>query len=232
MSLIPMLALSSSIVDLVDTNPVNCHALFATAGIIAFLAFALQSPHANVPSSPVDDIAEVFALVRGISTVLRGTCFDCIVEGKFKALLDHDWRPPVRPLPRNLRAAFDRLAELNVTTVKSPDLSETYDTASERLQKAFATYTVIAEEKTLVFRWAVDVPGLYLSLVKRREPMALVILAYYGLLLHSIDGIWWAEGRGARLIQAIWLILPATWQPELQWLRDVIQGKQTLTLGA
>ena len=224
--------MSSSIVDFVDINPNNCHALFGTAGIIAILAFALQSPFATVPSSPVDDIADLFTLVRGIKTVLRSTCFDWIVEGKFKALLDYNWHPVVKPLQDDIRAAFDRLAELNMTAVRSPDLRETYTAASQSLQRAFATYSVINEEKTLVFRWAIDVPDLYLSLMKRREPLALVILAHYGLLLHSINGIWWSEGRGARLIEAIFQNLPPIWQTELQWPRDVIQGKHALALGA
>ena len=196
------------------------------------LAFALQSPLASGPASPIDEIADLFTLVRGIKTVLRSTCFDCIVKGKFKAMLDYNWHPTIKPLQDDVRAAFDHLTELNMMVVRNPDFQETYASASQSLEKAFATYSVISDEKSLVFRWTIDVPDLYLILVKRREPLALIILAYFGLLLHSINGIWWSEGRGARLIEAIYQDLPPTWQSELQWPRDIIQGKRAMILGA
>ena len=223
-------ALSFAIAEIVDINPSNCHALFATAGLIAFLAFALHSPVSSTSQSPVVEIAEFFTLVRGINTILKSTCFDQIVAGKFSALLNYDWHPPINPLPDDLGTAFGRLRHLNDAFLDSPDLHKTYSTTIQSLQQAFATYSVIAQERALVFSWAVHVTNLYLSLVRERDPLALVILSYYALLLHSINGIWWSEGRGAWLMEAICQELPAKWHTELQLPKDVIQGKRVLAL--
>ena len=214
-------------------NPTNCHALFATAGVIAILAFALQSPLAVMYSCPLDDIADFFTLIRGIKTVLRGVCFDRITEGKLKVLLDYDWYPRGEPLRGDVKSAFDHLTELKMTAVRHPDLQETYTAVTKSLQRAFETYSVITHERTLALGvWTANLPDLYLSLIRRREPMALVILAHYGVLLYSINGIWWSEGRGARLVEAISESLPMSWQPELQWPMDIIRGKSALVLGS
>lgn len=109
-------------------------------------------------------------------------------------------------------------------------LRETYSDTIQSLQYAFATYSMIAKERVLVFSWAIHVSDVYISLVRKRDPLALVILAYHGLLLHSIDGVWWSEGRGAWLVEAIFQELPMTWHAELQLPIDVIQGKRTLML--
>lgn len=213
-----------------DINPSNCHALFGTAGLIAFLTFALQSPAASTSHSPVSEIADFFTLIRGINTILKSTCFDRIVGGKFGALLDYDWHPPIKPLPDDLRLAFVRLRHLNDTIFDNDELRETYSTSIQSLQYAFATHSMIATERILVFSWAIHVTDVYISLVRKRDPLALVILGYYGLLLQSIDGIWWSEGRGAWLVEAICQELPLTWHSELLLPIDVIQGKRTLTL--
>ncbi len=213
-----------------DINPSNCHALFGTAGIIAFLAFALQSPVASISQSPIVEIAEFFTLVRGINTILRSTCFDRIVEGRFGALLDYDWDPPISPLPSHIKTAFDRLRHLKDTMSGNLELRETYSTTIQSLQHTFATYSLIIQDRILVFSWAVHIPDLYLSLVKQRDPLALVILAYYALLLHTIDGMWWSEGRGEWLIEAICQELPLKWHSELQLPKDVIQGMHGMAL--
>lgn len=213
-------------------NPTNCHALFATSGLLAILAFALQSPLAAIPSCPLDDVCDFFILIRGIKTVLRGAYFDRIRKGKLKALLDHDWHPPVKQLRGDAERAFHRLGNLNITAVGDPDHQETYDAVLHSLRRAFETHSVFQHEESLVLGiWTASLSSLYISLVRSREPMALMILALYGVLLHDIKGIWWSEGRGARLIQAVRHSLPTTWRSELQWPNDIIQDKCALNAG-
>ncbi len=62
------LALKSSISELNHIDEENCHALFATSGIVAFLAFVPQSPSNDAVATPLGDMYNVFVLVRGIET--------------------------------------------------------------------------------------------------------------------------------------------------------------------
>jgi len=62
------LALTSSISELIHIDEENCHALFATSGIVAFLAFVPQSPSNDAVATPLGDMYNVFVLVRGIKT--------------------------------------------------------------------------------------------------------------------------------------------------------------------
>lgn len=54
--------------------------------------------------------------------------------------------------------------------------------------------------------------------------MALVILAHWAVLLHSVSAQWWAGERGRLLVEAIFQELDDEWSAAVQWSMDVVQS--------
>lgn len=54
--------------------------------------------------------------------------------------------------------------------------------------------------------------------------MALVILAHWAVLLHSVSAQWWAGERGRLLVEAIFQELDDEWRAAVQWSMDVVQS--------
>ena len=232
----------------------NCDALFAFACMAAFSMFALPaSSDAGVALSPLDDILEYFPLVRGIGSLLRnGNMRAWIKKGDLQTLLEPRgnlfkqersrlcinrmrktdtlpgrWpvtgQPTALFLPTNLKAQLDGLEALNEQFCRDSERPH-YRTTIEHLKTVFGTLKLNPDTRNTVFVWGALVPDGYLIALRARRPMALVILAYYGLMVHRVNSRWWCAGRGAALIGAIHQELPPLWKSAIEWPVKVIQG--------
>jgi len=67
------------------------------------------------------------------------------------------------------------------------------------------------------FAWPASLRADFVSLLVIRAPPALVILAFYGGLLHQHRRIWFVGNTGQRLIECITALLGPTWTPWLTW---------------
>ena len=211
------IAFQSSLPYFQDITPTNCHALFAFSNIVAPLTSAfIHGSISTLRSDSLDMILDFFSLLRGIQILLR-CAPDWITEGPLAELVNHDWNPPQRPLPVDVKAAFQSLDLQNEEISTDSEDPQLYASPIRLLKKAFQTYQIIAEEPGMVLIWPIVVPESYIAAIKRREPFALVILAHFSVLLHGVHNCWWLEGRGAGLIETIARVLPSEWLPSIQW---------------
>jgi len=58
----------------------------------------------------------------------------------------------------------------------------------EMLSNAFSTNTNQPPQLPAVIGWPVFIEGVFVQLLARKDPMALIILAYYGAALHTLSG--------------------------------------------
>ncbi len=65
--------------------------------------------------------------------------------------------------------------------------------------------------------WLVRVSGEYISLLARRQPEALVVLAYYAVVLHRAREHWIVRDVGEALIRAVGSYLGRYWADWLDW---------------
>ncbi|MCJ1460630.1 hypothetical protein MMC28_011012 [Mycoblastus sanguinarius] len=211
------LALQLSIAHLNNITEDNCHALFALSSIVAILAFAFpHSSAASSPLAPLDGMVEFIMLVRGVGTVLTSAA-KWIDHGRMSPLLRYNWSPKTRPISPDVETAFDRLVGLIERTVHARSSLAIYVGATYILKKAFETYELIEDERIMVFIWPCVVPESYIAELKKGEPMALVILAHYAVLIYSVNDQWSSGRRGSQLVEAIWQILPWEWKPAVHW---------------
>ncbi|KAK6346116.1 hypothetical protein TWF730_010447 [Orbilia blumenaviensis] len=113
----------------------------------------------------------------------------------------------------------DLLNLINAANI--PDTSrEIYRETSIELQRIFDA----AQGKSrvaVVFTWLVLLSPDYVSLLRQGEPEALVVLAYYAVLLHRGRHMWLIGDGGRFLIEAIADKLGEGWRP---WLRFPIEA--------
>ena len=72
--------------------------------------------------------------------------------------------------------------------------------------------------------WLVRVSGDYINLLARRQPEALVILAYYSVMLHRVRGHWIVQGVGKSLVRSISSHLGGYWAEWLEWPNHMIDA--------
>lgn len=77
----------------------------------------------------------------------------------------------------------------------------------------------------VVYEWPVRLPVGYVELLEQRRPEALIILAYYGVLLHRARNYWAVSDAGEYLIRAITRHLGAYWADWLKWPNSVLASE-------
>ena len=186
--------------------PQNCNAIFALSIFVTIFAIASQQPSSlNGINGSVEEILQIAVLVRGIAAVKDNTS-DWIAEGDLGPLLmAESWRQPViQSIP--VREALRRLQ------------LRTGDWSGEMYRKALYQSAILSLLRTpdtpgvaLVF--LVLIESDFIDLLKMKDPIALVILAHYGVLLHTLRQSWWLRDAGYRLVEDVYHILDASWHP-------------------
>lgn len=72
--------------------------------------------------------------------------------------------------------------------------------------------------------------GKFAQLIKRRVPQALVILAYYCVLLDILDTRWWIHGWSTRVLRDVLGTLDEQWRHWIEWPVQSILNKQQTPL--
>lgn len=107
-----------------------------------------------------------------------------------------------------------------------PSTRESYTEAVLRLQQVFDAHRHVPENiirMPQVIAWLVLVPPEFVDCLRRGRPEALVILAYYAVLLYRGRGIWMLGGGGRFLIESICAGLDPNWQTWLDFPRAALQ---------
>jgi Orsellinic acid/F9775 biosynthesis cluster protein D len=93
-----------------------------------------------------------------------------------------------------------------------------YSDAALSLSQSFATMKHEPHLSTweILALWPLRVDFEFETILYRRHPGALILLAYYCIILKQMDGYWYFERSAARLIAAILNVLDAKWHRFIQ----------------
>lgn len=109
----------------------------------------------------------------------------------------------------------------------SPNTRQAYCSSIEALQMMFdCTCGLPTNRMAAVQEWLVRVPMDFVDLLSQRRPEALIILAYYAILLHHAKDFWAIGSAGRFLIQSITSYLGEYWLEWLDWPNEVINRPQ------
>lgn len=116
--------------------------------------------------------------------------------------------------------------------IEAADLSwaskEACTEALDKLQEFFDIENVYPggpfPTTNVIFAWFVTASSQYTELVDQRRPEALVLLAYYAVLLHRRRKSWVVGDAGKRLFESITTHLGRRWETWLSWPRNAISS--------
>ena len=206
------LALQDFHKELSDVNPTNCNAIFAFSTITvmhAFVAAVIQ---------PLEDtlaaLLDCLRLVRGVTTVLAPH-YMIMVDMELAPLIRNGMRKDVAgEVPEVLR--LRDLVDLN----NDEATKEAYLHAINLCHETYLQVLACGEQESdqaLLMTWPATVSEKFFSLMSARDPVALVILAYFASLFRHIRPCWWLEGWHGRVLTAIESEVSPECSQWLQW---------------
>ncbi|KAJ5177406.1 uncharacterized protein N7500_000105 [Penicillium coprophilum] len=203
-----------------DVKESNAKAMFAFAAIVVIYTFAFpHTPDVQDPWSCVDDLYQVLVLTRGVQQVIHAP------RDFTSFLLDSPFGPILRveevqvPIPEDTAAMLKQLRETN-EVCRSRDANhelQVYEAAIANLEEMLNWCHSGIRANTIAGRWAIRLKPRFMELLRERDPMALVMLAHYGVLLHYLDHHWCFDEWCVRVSKAVWAILDDEWKPVIQW---------------
>ncbi|KAK0945455.1 hypothetical protein LTR29_003060 [Friedmanniomyces endolithicus] len=217
------------------TTAENADAKFAFTWLVVLFAYAIPP---SVP--PIDAMTELFLLVKGIDSVLAESWF-WVSQGPFAPILTRGFQeaitlPPETYAPPEgmdfglnhldymLNVDATLLDDRRVCALILAELKQIYDSVlRQQGQTSVASILCFPKMESAPFS----------LLIKRRVPQALVVLAYYCVLLDVLDSRWWIHGWAARVLRDILGALPEHWQTWIQWpVQSILSKPQMRATGA
>lgn len=171
---------------------------------------------------------EWIPMTRGIDAVL-GPYYDYLRDGRLNVLIDlGNWDDinidDIASDPADLDMC--RLRELWEDTSDA----DIYDQALSAMRKC-RTYTLQFETMDIqtLQEWGCNrswagplafihfAPQQYFTLLHQRQPHSLVLFAYFGAFLHTLDDYWFLEGWGKDIVEVVDEMLGTYWRPWIYW---------------
>lgn len=210
-----------------DVNESNAKAMFAFAGIVVIYTFAFpHTPGAQDPWDCIDDLYQVLVLTRGIQQVIHAprdfTSF--LLDSAFGPILQVEQTQG--PMPEDTIAMLKQLREANeVCGTRDPNHElQVYEASIANLEEMLSWCYSGMRANTIAGRWAIRLDPRFMELLRERDPLALVMLAQYGVLLQYLKHRWCFDEWCVRVSKAVWAILDDEWRPLTQWAMKEILG--------
>ncbi|KMU88571.1 hypothetical protein CIHG_06372 [Coccidioides immitis H538.4] len=207
-----------------NITPVNCEPVLAHSVITTALGIALPQMTADHEqgSSMTENIIFVFELLQGAGNIFKITR-SWLREGTIFASKSDFWaRPAADRLDDDKELALKRLACLNDDTLDTanPEKHRINQDAISLLHRCFRRFT-LSSTIDAVLAWLAMVDKDFVVAVQRREPLPVLILMHWGVLLHELDGRrWWARNSGKALIFELSTAIEpqgVQWEEALHW---------------
>ena len=224
-------ALSVYIGHLQNINENNCHAMFAYSIILGGICYSFIRERQGGPEQ--DDIVEM--IVAAFDTLIGATAVavharEWLHSGQLKPLMTplisyDECLTRLAPASRNvIDFLLHSLPAVGTVMqgVEEPMTEEShaiYTTAIRALVVGFPHADGGLSSVSEVVSWPIMAGTGYLMLLKQQDPLALLILAYYGVALHYCNRSWFLQGSGKRLVLAIAEKVANPWLVHIVWAK-------------
>jgi Fungal specific transcription factor domain len=197
-------------------NASNAHALFLFINLCSGFALSVGPQPGDYLLFGTSGPAEWLVLFRGVRTILeshgvtlmRGPLTP-IFRSVTQILCADQPLPEFEPL-RALRSQIVDALEPN-----DPNL-ETYDHAIDSLARSWPTRALGSTLQTMG-AWLYCVPDTFVDRLQERKPAAMVIFAYFLVLMNELEASWWAKGWVDHIMRGIYEILDEEWRIRIRW---------------
>ena len=197
-----------------------CNAVFAFSCIMIYYTFAYPLLVKPIRSGrTLDELCHALLQIReSIDIVLQ--VIDRVKDGELGPLIRKDESRP--KMPDTSRLAILSLRRLNAILASRHPRHETdvYEATMEHLSSALERLAEGGEPTVIAIRWIFRIPSRFIELVRERQPFALVILAHFAVIMHSLRGHWWMGDWGMNVLEDIGQTLDVEWRQSISWAID------------
>ncbi|MCJ1291585.1 hypothetical protein MMC34_003130 [Xylographa carneopallida] len=202
----------------------NIYALFAFSCVVPVYVFGY--PHVSqFPADPLPEMLDMISVMRGCADIV-GRGFHWLQASPFKHLLLQP-TDPAQALAPEIDDALTGLQERNGQTTCDPALRDAYDTAIETLWESFKVADNMPGEQATALPFPVKLSAEVLLQMREGDPMALVILAHYAVILHWLERVPWMKGWGSKTIDAVGERVGEEWRAYMAW--PLREARKTMT---
>ncbi|KAI1748419.1 hypothetical protein F4782DRAFT_357350 [Xylaria castorea] len=196
----------------------TCVALFLFSSLICIHGLADISPLHLDPEPFFIRFGQFFGLQRGVRTIIVDH-WSRLRESEIQALFP--WCE-LLALRKGQGSECDSIRQLvTQSTDLSPTAAEACHLAIEQLQCILDEYTgrpVLAHQVYATLAWPLLISEKMIDLLVLRRPVALIILAYYGITLDFCCRDMWMVGQvGKHIVHAVNMQLGSRWASWLRW---------------
>ncbi|KAE8395536.1 hypothetical protein BDV23DRAFT_168708 [Aspergillus alliaceus] len=184
-----------------NITPANCDVIYAYSVITIASGIVLPQLSAENDGNPntIENILHVFVLLQGTTEILK-TNRAWLAQSSFPPVGDY-WEGAARSLDRETEEAFERLTAMN--RQKNSTFPEAYCITEEAvalLRRCFCRYSTMKDPGSVI-TWLAVVNRRFVDTLRGLEPLSLLILGHWGVLLAKLDGkVWWAFKSGRALV--------------------------------
>jgi hypothetical protein len=207
---------------LTNVTPDNIAALFSFACLISSYSFGF---HHTQPLSldPLGEVFEVFTLIRGIGVIVKGG-MQWLMEGPFaNSMLPTPSNPNANLAPK-IEAALSALSRRN-SDLMTDSIRDAYAGAIDLLRKTFLLAAEKPSLKTTSLIFPILVADEFVQKLRDRDPLALVILANYAVVLYWLRSSIWIGGWGKEIVDTVKHAVDTEWHTHFE---SAIEEVETL----
>lgn len=198
-------------------NNTSCVSLFAQCNTQLIFSFAYsQLVQSSTSTSAVDRLCDLLWQTRAPNTSLIDLV-EASQYGDLSSLVAPQHSGP--NMPHTATLAILGLKRLS-SDLRNRHTREIYDETIDHLNSCLA-YTKSSSDPGLSgLYWILRVPSAYLDLLPSREPLALIILAHYCVVLFHLRDRWWMGNWGTVVLQEIASSLGRDRLASIDWAID------------
>ena len=208
-------------------TPETCEAVFACSVIVMVISMALPSLSARYRGEKLimlETMTIAWELIQG------GRRISCISEAWLRSIVFENynfWEMKASHLDPNTSTALYRLDQLNQES--HLERRDSNHEAIELLRSCFARFAY-SPHPASILPWLGYVNKTFVNQLCSREPLAMVIFMYWGVLLDELGNwFWWAQGSGKALISELsgelepWTGDPK-WAAAMKWPQRILSS--------
>lgn len=200
-----------------SSEATNCVSLFAQCSTQLVFSFAYsQLLRPCVSHSAIDRICGIFHETRRSNNMLLELLENSSSEGILSLLAPQGAESR---MPHTAAIAILGLKMLNANT-RVRQAHAVYNETIDQLNSCLAYTTHSTDPGIWGLSWILRVPSAYLDLVQSREPLALIILAHYCVVMYHLRERWWMGDWGVAVLQEISTVLGPDRQASIDWAMD------------
>lgn len=198
-------------------DPAACSAVFACAGLVVMHSLGLAQ--ITPPSDPLGEMCHWIRLVHGSKATVQQNWIRLITSDMAPLIFSVDWS---KTSGGDMKEILDLRTLVDQKCPAESPVYEAHCVAIERLHLVFKnTYYYLRTGElnpvAITMSWIACVSDIWVNLVEERDPIALVILAHFAVLMRLHENSFWWKGWGKWTLDAIVTELDIAYHHLIAW---------------